>query len=113
VEHISIVLCKLLTHLNSLEMRKIILIQSFWIISMQLSAQSNSENTLKVVNTALITIEIPSAEQTVYRTENPLNRMIEKNKFVTDEKMQNPSSLPKENLVPEKSVGPKKHKKIV
>jgi hypothetical protein len=39
--------------------------------------------------------------------------MIEKNKFVTDEKMQNPSSLPKENLVPEKSVGPKKHKKIV
>lgn len=92
-------------------MRTIILFQLFWLASMQLSAQSNSENTLKVANPAVTSVEIPLTEQTVLRTENPSNKTMEKNSKVTDEKMQNPSTLPTENPIRKNTEweDPKKH----
>jgi hypothetical protein len=70
---------------------------------MQLSAQSNSENTLKVANPVFSSVEIPLAEQSVLRTENPANKTMEKNSLVTDEKIQNPSTLPTENPIRKKT----------
>jgi len=67
--------------------------------SFALNAQSISENALKAPNPAVVTIEIPLAEQTVLRAENPLNKTMENTSVVTDGKMQNPSNLPTENPI--------------
>ena len=71
--------------------------------SFSLSAQSNAENTLKAANPAVVTVEIPSAEQTVLRVENPLNKTTENTSIVTDQKIQNPSVLPTENPIHKKT----------
>ncbi len=64
-------------HLNSRTMKQFFLFQLFWMASFTLSAQSNVENTLKTANPAAVTVEVPLADQTVLRTENPLNKATE------------------------------------
>lgn len=92
-------------------MKHFFLFQLFWMASFTLSAQSNAENTLKTANPAVVTVEIPSAEQTVLRVENPSNKTNENTSIVTDQKIQNPSVLPIENPIHKKTelVEPKKN----
>lgn len=92
-------------------MKHFFLFQLFWMASFTLSAQSNAENTLKAANPAVVTVEIPSAEQTVLRVENPLNKTTENPSIVTDQKNKNPSVLPTENPIHKNTelVEPKKN----
>jgi hypothetical protein len=92
-------------------MKQFFLFQLFWMASFTLSAQSNAENTLKAANPAVTAVEIPSAEQTLLRVENPLNKATENTAIITDQKIQNPSVLPTENPIHKNTelVEPKKH----
>jgi len=79
--------------------------------SFTLSAQSNLENTLKTANPAAVTVEVPLAEQTVLRAENPFYKATENTSIVTDQKIQNPTVLPTENPINKNTelVEPKKN----